>query len=586
MAKPKRRRNGPSAKPPQRPARTVGQRAALDELRQLARAYPDIVLQIDVLPRAIAPAMARVRLSTADIWGVPGGLPISEEYEDVLFAVGEDYPDEPPLVGVEHDRFLDGTHVLKGRTLCIYLDPTREWHPSFGMEQAIRRLRDWFDDAANDRFDSRTALFHVFGGVPPVTVGAPTVVIRSSPPADDKPLSLATVRRRTSARIDVVGWRQGRAASPDRNAIVLGLGRTLPNGVGDTAMDLLTQVAEAGGAPPDAVVGAILRLASMSLPGVPLYVFVAVRHPAAPAVVHFACGQIPPLVADQIRAGRLRTAGDLRLVPIEWMPMSDERPEITTRRDSTRPSAAFYGKTVEIWGCGGLGSWIAEFVVRAGAKAVALRDSSGVGGGILSRQNYHEDDIGKPKADQLARRLSSLADGVQVVPHVGSVLDLLRSGTLPDCDVIIDATINESVAARLDEAARTAGTGPLLAQVATDPRTATLGLLVIAGSGVGVGPATIDNDAAGSVLADGGLEQFHGFWNPPSKSDQLVPAAGCSVPTFHGSAADVAVIAGTAVNLIGQHLKSGTSGTHLIAAPVAAAAGLAHEFIPFASTAA
>lgn len=589
MAKPNKKKTRghkrSGASQPQPPARTAGQRDALDELRQLARTHPAIVLNVDVLPRSVASAAARVRISTAGISGVPGGLPISAEFEDVVFHVRDDYPDKPPLVGVEHDRFVDYTHVLKGRTLCIYLDPTREWHPSFGMEHAIKRLLEWLDDAANDRFDSRTALFHVFGGVPTATVSTPTVVLRSSPPVDDKPLSLATLKRRTSARLDVTGWRQGRAAPPYRNAIVLCLRRTLPYGVGDTLDILLDQVEHAGGPQSDAAVNAILGVARTSLRGLPIYVFVAVRHPAAPDMTHFACGQIPEVAADHIRAGRLRTAADLPQIPIEWLPMSDERPEITTRRDSTRPVAAFYGKTIEVWGCGGLGSWIAELIVRAGAASIVLRDTGAVGGGILSRQNYREDDVGKPKAPQLAERLSALADGVEVVAHVGSVLDVLHSGALPDCDLIIDATINESAAARLDEAARASSTRPVLAQVATDPRTATLGLLVVAGTGVHVGPATIDNDTSAVVLADGNLELFHGFWNPASKRDQLVPAAGCSVPTFHGSAADLAVIAGSAVTLIGQHLKSGTSGAHLIASPVAAS-DVAHRFFPFTPAAA
>lgn len=54
--------------------------------------------------------------------------------------------------------------------------------------------------------------------------------------------------------------------------------------------------------------------------------------------------------------------------PVEWWPVSDERAEVTTRRDSTRPVTAFSGKTIHIWGCGGLGSWVADYVVRAGGR--------------------------------------------------------------------------------------------------------------------------------------------------------------------------------------------------------------------------
>jgi molybdopterin/thiamine biosynthesis adenylyltransferase len=411
------------------------------------------------------------------------------------------------------------------------------------------------------------------------------VVIRSAPPADGLPVSLATLRRRTPARLDVIGWRQGRATPPQRNALVLGVPDTLPSGLRDTLAEVLGQVDAAGGPPPGDALRAIANTAKGSFPTTPLYVFLAVAHPAEPSLLHFACGQIPPSAADRIRTGQVRSGGDFARIPIEWLPMSDERPEITTRRDSTRPVAAFAGKSVEVWGCGGLGSWLAEFIVRAGAEMIVLRDNRRVNGGLLARQNYREDDVGKAKATQLAERLAAIADGIRVVPHVESVLDLLRSGAVPDCDLIIDATINESVAVRLDEAARAATIRPTLAQVATDPRTASLGLLVVAGRTSGVGPSTIDNATADVVRANGQLERFHGFWTPASKSDQLVPAAGCSVPTFHGSAADLAVVAGAMASFIGQHLNSGTSGTHLMASPVGNAEVVPHKFIPFPLTA-
>ena len=88
---------------------------------------------------------------------------------------------------------------------------------------------------------------------------------------------------------------------------------------------------------------------------------------------------------------------------------------MTTRRDHQRPVNWFEGKTVELWGCGALGSWIAEFLVRAGVATIILRDTGYVTAGLLVRQNFTELDVGRRKVDALADRLRAISDHVTVV---------------------------------------------------------------------------------------------------------------------------------------------------------------------------
>ena len=143
----------------------------------------------------------RVLLNTSDIEGVARGLPVGAT-EETFLVLGDEYPDSPPAVYVNtEDRFIGYPHVIRGRFLCIYLDPKREWHPTFGMEQAIDRTWEWFDNAANDRFDPRVSLFHAVGGAPPATKFRPTVVVRSAPPpglplVSQSALSIRTANRR------------------------------------------------------------------------------------------------------------------------------------------------------------------------------------------------------------------------------------------------------------------------------------------------------------------------------------------------------------------------------------------------------
>ena len=120
----------------------------------------------------------------------------------------------------------------------------------------------------------------------------------------------------------------------------------------------------------------------------------------------------------------------------------------------------------------------------------------------------------------------------------------------------------------------------LLAQVATDVTTSTLGLMTVAAPGSTDRLAALDAAAAATVACDGELEPFRVFWREPTAGDELTPVRGCSIPTFHGSAADLFALAATFTNLVGAQLDSPVSGVHLIATPQSGYAGPGHRFIP------
>jgi hypothetical protein len=348
-----------------------------------------------------------------------------------------------------------------------------------------------------------------------------------------------------------------------------------------TLGELVARVEHAGGPRADSAVAAISRLLP-HLTDETLRIIVEVAHPADPALTYLACA-----VGPMPRSALQSISKSLLSLPIGWITVSDERAEVATRRDSQRPTAAFTGKSIELWGCGGLGSWMGEFLARAGVRHLVLRDTGAITGGLLVRQNYLEEDVGLAKAVQLAQRLSGIADGLKVTPKPSSALEVLADGYAPSTDVVIDATINVTVAARLDEWARAAAERPLMAQVATDPRTATLGMLAVADPHAGVGPATLDDATWEAIRDNPALERFHGFWSPLSKAEQVVPALGCSTPTFHGSAADLACLAGSFVSLLAGHVDITASGTHLIESSHARGpAGGGHHFIAYPAEAA
>jgi len=567
------------------------QKHLVDELRLLVRERPNLV-RIVQHPRldSDGDAILRLRLHTADIPHRLGGLELGEDEEFIVKIRPSLF--SPPRAEVDHTRFLGLPHVLQGQRLCIYLDPSREWRPSAGMAGFLSRLWDWFTDAAGGAFDPSTALYHAVGGVLHQADGTPTIVVRE--PGPYKPHQIAWLIARSPHRYDLT-------YSTDHDGHrtpVFALESDLPFGAASTFAQFMTLLDDpyldrAEGRSPrvspqsPAFVTSLLASALRNPEGTEQYFVLAVPHPTG-GPHHLLCGRLPASTADALRrltqkhgtAVNLQPAEVDLDTPIEWCNMSDERQEVTTRRDNTRPVNGFQGKSVHIWGCGGLGSWLAEFVARAGATAITVCDPGAITGGLLVRQNYTEADIGQNKAAALATRLRGIRDDLTVTVAEGSVPD---PAVALSADLIIDATVSHSIATYLDTIPREERTA-LIAQVATDARTGSLGIVNVCAPGAACTPSELDEHAGRSVLADGELELYHPLWKDAGEGDELIPTRGCSVPTFHGSAADLAAVAAVLTNMLGLHLQQGDepqSGTHLISLPHAPA-GPRHRFIPAA----
>jgi hypothetical protein len=578
---------------------TTGQRRAVQELERLAQRRPDLLAIVGSPAAAGDPAATRIRLPTGELERRDGGLPL-QDAEEFLLAIPPRFPLVEPVAEVDHDRFAGHPHVVAGRRLCLHLDPARQWNPNLGIVGYLNRLWDWLADAAAGRFDPANALFHPVGGVLHHTPGTPMVVVREAiPPTLATRLFLrAGLAHRTPARVDLTGWHPGRRHLPTEVAAVVLLPGPLVHGGGTNLGSLLARITLVGVPTADQVAAELFDAAAHNPPGSPTYLLVGARNanPALPQDHHLLAARIPPQPSERMRtlaqqrqrrygpAATFRAAdlpGDLAL---HWCPVSDERPGIATRRDHRRPASWFAGKHVEVWGCGGLGAWIAEAVVRAGAARVGLRDSGLVSSGLLVRQNYAEADVGAPKAQALAARLRGLSDRVHIDAHHDDVIAMLATQRLPACDLVIDATVNTTAALLLDRtAARATRRRPFLAAVATDTPTATLGLLTVAAPTWSGGPYDLERRHSPGILRDGRLEHFHVLWADLGPDQMVVPERGCSVPTFHGAANDLMAIAGTTIDRLARRLAAAASGIDLFAtahAPLPEGAPHAHSQTP------
>ncbi|MBT3152738.1 ThiF family adenylyltransferase [Streptomyces sp. CHD11] len=568
-------------KPPS-PTLNHWQQHLLADLKRLAAQHPrDIRLIGRPAVAASGQAAARISLHTADIPHTKGGLALRED-EEFLFVLPPTTL-MPPWVQTPHTRFAGAPHVLEGYRLCIYLDAAREWDPEGGMSPVLNRLWQWLTDAAANRFDATTALFHAVGGVLHRTPGTPTIVVREPDPC--RPAGVGWLTPRSTHRLDL----SDRSAGDHSLRLpVLALGHSLPLGAGGILADLLLRIdANATphtGTPPTspqlglrspAFLTALANSALRNPHGTCQYFVLAVPHPNLSAIPYFLlAGRLPAQASDALRHASRTTAprqlsslpADVREAALEWCYLSDERPAVTTRRDAQRPASAFYGTRVHVWGCGGIGAWAAELVARAGATHIALSDPGTVTGGLLVRQNYTENDIGSAKAIALAERLRSIRDDLTVEisdpPPSPALLDAAEQA-----DVIIDATVSVTAGRFLDLLARFPGRKAVLAQMATDTASASHGVLTISAPDTGQGPSAIDHATGQHVLAAPDLEPYRALWIEPEPGDEIRPTRGCSIPTFHGSAADLAGITATLITLLGMQLHHPLSGTHLCAQP-------------------
>lgn len=617
---------------------TDWQQQCLAQLRASAKQLPDTLTgvgnsEFDGETRTLHVPFT---LNTDEIHSVPHGLPL-ESQESFFLAIGPD-DEHPPAVYVNHYRFLGHPHVLSGFQFCLYLDETREWDPRHGINGVpngvLNRLWRWLIKAAKAEFNADEALYHAVGGVPHLSrtgVPLPPIVVRELPRQRGRAAS-AWLARRSDWCLQLHASRPADVEA--EHMPVFFADHDLPFGAGSDFLYELTvrldlhqelELARLENSPfhrtqhtpgPKCKIGrsflpaqtdvrtdarALTRSQSVAMlttlaasaarkpAGTPQTLLLAVPHPQG-GPRHLIAVYFDAELADHLRrlmrdkTGPLLTFDRTRLdrsTPLKWCYVSDERTDVNRRRDIARPVARYLGAEVLVLGVGGLGSWIAEFITRAGAAKVTVCDTGIITGGLLVRQNYTDHDIGASKADRLAERLRAIAPGANVESHYRLDDHELRT-IATSADLIVDATINRAVARRLDALAADPDRTAAIAQVATDAGTGSLGLAMVHGIKLTISALTTDARTGNLVDREPDLEPYRIFWKDPEPGDEFIPTRGCSLPTFHGSAADLAAVAASLTTLIASHLADGESGTHLIALPHSGITP-AYRYIPASS---
>lgn len=94
---------------------------------------------------------------------------------------------------------------------------------------------------------------------------------------------------------------------------------------------------------------------------------------------------------------------------------------------------------IGVAGLGGVGSHVAEALVRAGVGHIVIADFDDVDQTNLNRQNYSFADIGKPKADTTLKILKGINPDADIVAHNVKVTQDNVLGIFSTCNVVCEA---------------------------------------------------------------------------------------------------------------------------------------------------
>ena len=500
--------------------------------------------------------------------------------EIFLICVPPTFPFECPCVKTPHIRFSGFRHVLWRRYPCLYMT-SNDWHPEEGMYGFIRRLDIWIRDAAMNNLDPNDAPLHV-----PFTN---TTVNRLFVPKADTPLVVgspwfgyAELRERNN-RTEIIDWKELGQERPAHYALAILLHADLPFEYPETVNALLNEL-ESNGIDYIPFILELAFHAQHSKAGKSLSVVLGAPMrritTGGPALQHLAVWEISADVADKLRELNIslqvddaaqRTAAIEAVVTwsvmanVGWCMVREMRPEVTCRRDHSAPMAWFRGKRVAIWGCGAIGSHVAESVVRAGAKTVELVDNKIVDPGVLVRQGFEDADIGMYKVYALAARLKRIEPDLECFKTTDNLIQRI-TGTdpIPDMDMVIDCTASLAVRTALERALQDVGTRPAIASLAIDSK-----------SGSAMATLSTPNHNGGSLdlirrlkleaCRNPALSKvLESFWSRSSSSEQFKPEPGCSEPTFIGSNADLAGLSACTLNSVARAIaKPGDGHTGL-----------------------
>jgi proteasome lid subunit RPN8/RPN11 len=560
-----------------------GQQEAVEALRSIARAS-DGALTVDLDYEQLDGVLnVRVYLSSASLLSSGQDVDLVD-WEPIDILIPEEFPYRPPIAWAGRDDFPEQPHQAVGSAFCVRVEKNN-WDPNAGMPGFMRAVIDTYQHIALG-----TLKGHLQAWRPMVAYhGKGCAVIRADLPATGGTEPGTSFRwavgiEVSENRIDIIEWldvNDDARAVADLTEVLAGELARINAQTNDAFLvpavitakpialeyfgswgELLVglQKQDIDGA---RLLGHLARAATMNQPRAEGHGRAAVLFRVAADTEPIATGQDARFVVARLTqhdvgllAGiytaegdpdsRNQTLEEFAEAAVPWVRVYDGRPESVLRRMAERPAKKLAGARILLLGCGGLGAPIAEHCVRSGAARVHIVDSGTVSPGVLSRQPYEDADIGKPKAEVLADRLGRIRPGNEIAGAAADILfsDIFSESGLGQYDLIIDATANRSVAAKIERSQRDRrDPWPALVTVAISQQ-ATHGVAAVTPRGtVGAGVDLLRRLGLRTCMSTGLGDVYAAFFPPQARRLNFRPDTSSSDTTFIGSATDIGALA-------------------------------------------
>lgn len=211
---------------------------------------------------------------------------------------------------------------------------------------------------------------------------------------------------------------------------------------------------------------------------------------------------------------------------------------------------------IALFGCGALGSSVAELLARGGVNQLSLFDPDSVKFGNLCRHSLDGSSVNLNKAEALAKRLSlanplSTIKGYPLRLPTDSRSDEVIRQLLNDADLFVDCTTSDAAFEWLNQYALEEC--KRLVSIFFDFHAE---LLTVCISGESKSCGDVFEDLNRSVKQNQTALDAEVYFRQPPREEQVIEGAGCWHPSFPALNAHVQILAAHAVDILSLSIDS------------------------------